>query len=147
MRAIFALVVATLLAAAVAGGLLRAGVALPLPAGAAWPGQAVLAHGFLMICGFMGTVIALERAVAVKGRLVFVAPLASALAGVAMLAGAFAPAAWLAVVAALAFIGVNVVVVERQPAPHSAVLLAGAFAWLVGNLLHALGSRAAAMVP
>ena len=88
-----------------------------------------------MICTFMGTVIGIERAVAVKVRLAFVAPGASAAAGFAMLAGLPSLAGWLAVVAATAFIAVNVVVVERQRASHTVLLLTGAAARLVGNLL------------
>ena len=147
LRAAALVGVAALLVTSIIGGLLRAGVAVPLPAESAWPGHAVLAHAFLMICGFIGTVIGIERAVAVKGRLAFAGPAISALAGFAMLAGQPGLAAWLAVVAAVAFIGVNVVVVERQQAPHTALLLAGAVAWLVGNLLHALGSQPAVVVP
>jgi hypothetical protein len=147
LRATAMLAVAALLVAGIIGGLLRAGVAVPVPAGSVWPGQAVLVHAFLMMCGFIGTVIGIERAVAVKARLAFVAPGLSALAGVAMLSGRPAAAAWLAVVAALAFIAVNGVVFERQRAPHTALLLAGAAAWLVGNLMLALGSQAAVVVP
>jgi len=104
------LCVAALLVTGVIGGLLRAGVALPVPVDSAWPGRAVLAHAFLMICGFMGTVIAIERAVAVKERFAFAAPATSALAGVLMLAGMSVAAAWLAVLASVAFIAVNVAV-------------------------------------
>src|SRR5678816_3419114 len=81
-RTAFLSVVAALLATGVIGGLLRAGVAVPVPGDSAWPGRAVSAHAFLMICGFMGTVIAIERAVAVKERWAFAAPAASALAAV-----------------------------------------------------------------
>lgn len=147
LRLAFVLLVATLLVTGVIGGLLRAGVAVPLPGDAAWPGQAVLAHAFLMICAFLGTVIGIERAVAVKRRLAFAAPLAAAGAGLLMLAGLQPAAAWLAVLAAVVFIAVNVAVVSRQQAPHTALLLTGAMAWLVGNLLHALGAQAAAVVP
>jgi len=146
LRTLFLLVVASLLVSGVIGGLLRAGVAVPLPIRSVWPGQAVLAHAFLMICAFMGTVIGIERAVAVKARAAFAAPVFSALAGVSMLAGASAAATWLAVLASLAFIAVNVAVVSRQKAAHT-LLLTGATAWLVGNLLLALGSQAAAVVP
>jgi hypothetical protein len=146
-RSAFALCVAALLVASVIGGLLRAGVAVPVPGDSAWPGRAVLAHAFLMICGFMGTVIAIERAVAAKDRFAFAAPATSALAGVLMLAGAPVAATWLAVLASVAFIAVNVVVVSRQRAAHTALLLTGAAVWLVGNLLHALGARPAAVVP
>jgi len=38
-------------------------------------------------------------------------------------------------------------VVSRQRAAHTALLLTGAAAWLVGNLLHALGAHPAAVVP
>jgi hypothetical protein len=146
-RGAFTLCVAGLLVTSVIGGLLRAGVAVPVPGDAAWPGQAVLAHAFLMICGFMGTVIAIERAVAVKARLAFSAPATSALAGVLMLAGMPVAAAWLAVLASVAFIAVNVTVASRQRAAHTALLVTGAAAWLVGNLLHMLGARPAAVVP
>lgn len=147
LRTLFLLVVASLLVSGVIGGLLRAGVAVPLPIRSVWPGQAVLAHAFLMICAFMGTVIGIERAVAVKARAAFAAPVFSAIAGVSMLAGASAAATWLAVLASLAFIAVNMAVVSRQKAAHTLLLLTGATAWLVGNLLLALGSQAAAVVP
>lgn len=147
MRSTFVLVVVAMLVTSIVGGLLRAGVAVPLPEHAAWPGRAVLAHAFLMICAFMGTVIGMERAVALKHRGGFVAPAASALAGVLVLAGLPAASAWLAVGASVAFIGINVTVVSRQKAAHTVLLLTGATAWLVGNLLHALGAQAAAVVP
>lgn len=147
LRLAVAFVVAGLLVAGIVGGLLRAGVAVPVPGDRAWPGQAVLAHAFLMVCGFMGTVIGIERAVAVRQRFALAAPAGSALAGVLMLAGWPVASAWLVVLAALAFIAVNLAVVSRQKAAHTALLLAGAMAWLIGNLLFALGAQAAAVVP
>ncbi|HSW22000.1 MAG TPA: hypothetical protein VLJ62_04470, partial [Burkholderiaceae bacterium] len=53
----------------------------------------------------------------------------------------------LSMVAALAFVAVNTLVVVRQRAAHTALLLVAALAWLVGNGLHALGTRAEAVVP
>jgi len=146
-RAASLLVVATLLISAIVGGLLRAGVATPVPSASAWPAQAVLAHAFLMMSAFMGTVIGVERAVAVKHRAAFIGPMLSALAGLAMLGAQPALAAWLAVAAALGFVIVNLVVVKRQPAAHTALLLVGALALLVANLLLALGSAAASVIP
>ena len=145
LRLTFLLGVAALLVTGVIGGLLRAGVAVPVDS--SWPGRAVLAHAFLMICGFMGTVIALERAVAVKQRFAFAAPVLSAVAGVLVLAGMSAAAAWLAALASLVFVAVNVTLVSRQRAAHTALLLTGAAAWLIGNLLYALDARPAAVVP
>lgn len=139
------LVVATLLVTGIVGGLLRAGVAVPVDA--AWAGPAVVSHAFLMICGFLGTVIGIERAVAVKDRLAFIAPAASAGAGLSMLAGRPAAAAGLGLLAALAFVAVNVAVVRRQRADHTVLLLVGAAAWLVGNLLQALAARPDAVIP
>jgi hypothetical protein len=138
---------AATLVAGLIGGLLRAGIAVPLPDGSAWPGQAVLTHAFLIMGAFMGTVIGLERAVAVGARWALAAPAGAALAGVAMLAGLPAAAHALALLAAFAFIAVNVAVLARQPAPHTALLLTGAAAGLVGHVLHALGAHAAAVVP
>lgn len=132
---LLALLVPVSLVAGIAGGLLRAGVALP-PAGA-WLGEAAVAHAFLMICSLLGTVIAVERAVAVKHGLCFVGPLASAAAGVAQLAGAATLAAWLVAGASLAFVAVNLVIVRRQPAPHTALLGIGALCWAAGSLAHA----------
>ena len=138
---------ATALLAGIAGGLLRAGVAVPTMDAAMWPGRAALLHAALMICAFMGTVIGIERAVAVKHRAAWLAPIASGLAGPAMLLGLDGPARWLLLAAAVAFTGVNLLVVHRQRAPHTALLLASALAWLAGNLLFALEWSSAAVVP
>ena len=131
----------------IAGGLLRVGIVLPAAADAAWLGQAAVFHAALMICGFLGTVIGIERAVAVKLRIAFVAPLASGLAGVCLLLGQAAAGAWLAVLAAVAFTAVTALVVHRQRAAHTVLLLVAAAAWLVGNLLFATGIGRAAPLP
>jgi hypothetical protein len=139
--------VALSLLAGMAGGLLRAGVTVPGTAGAAWLAQAALAHAALMICGFMGTVIGIERAVAVKLRTAWSAPLASGLGGIALLLGHAAAGAWLTVAASAAFIAVNVEVVLRQRAAHTWLLLAGALAWFAGSLAFALGVGSTATLP
>jgi hypothetical protein len=146
LRLLFAALVAVSLFTGVVGGLLRAGVVLPV-AGSAWVGAAALDHAFLMICAFMGTAIGLERAVAVKVRWSFMAPALSALAGLCVLAGRRAEAGWLAVAAGVVFIGVNLLVVRRQREPHTLLLLAGALSWLAGNLAHAVGRAAEGVVP
>lgn len=63
------------------GGLVRLGV--PLPAA----DHLADIHGPLLICGVFGTLIALERAVAIGTRLAFLAPALLALGGVALVAG------------------------------------------------------------
>ena len=76
-RALFGALAGASLVGGIAGGLWRLGVAVPDPLSFAAAGQLLLAHGALMICGFLGTVIGIERAVAVKHRWAFAAPLAS----------------------------------------------------------------------
>ena len=146
-RPVFLVLVAASLLAGIAGGLMRLGVMLPSTAGSAWLGQATLAHAALMMGGFLGTVIGLERAVAVKHPTAFIAPLASGLGGLCLLLGQTAHGAGLGVVAAVAFTMVNVVVVRRQWAHHTLLLLAAAIAWLVGNLSFALRLDGAAVLP
>ncbi len=128
--------VAMALLGGIAGGLLRAGVQPPqLFQSHAWLGYAALSHAALMICGFMGTVIGIERAVAVKAAGAWLAPLASGLAGLCLLLGFSGLAAVWIVVAAAIFVVVNLVIVHRQRAAHTVLLLAAALAWLAGGLV------------
>jgi hypothetical protein len=136
----FMLLTAIALLGAIGGGLLRAGVALP--GGSALLGPAAVAHAALMIGAFLGTVIGIERAVAVRLRAAFLAPLCSAAAGVPLLLGETAPGAWLLLAASAIFVAVNALVVRRQPAAHTVLLLLGALAWLAGNAGFALGAPA-----
>ncbi len=137
-------VVATTLLAAVAGGLLRAGIAWPAQANAQLAGQAAVAHAALMMSGFLGTVIGIERAVAVKLHWAWLVPLCAALGSTLSLAGRSEAAAFYAV-ASCVFVGVNFVVVRRQKAAHTTLLLVGALAWFVGNLEFAAGARGEAV--
>ena len=146
-RLLFVALVALTLIAAVLGGLLRAGLIVPATATAAWLPHAGVWHAALMICAFFGTVIGIERAVAVKLRAGYAAPLASSLAGVCLLLDHAQLGSWLFVVAGLVFTWINIVVVRRQPAPHTRLLLTAAATWLVGNMLFALGEGTAAVLP
>ena len=145
-RPVLAVLVAVSVLAAVLGGLLRAGVyssTLPL----AVLDNAAVAHAALMLSGFFGTTIAIERAVAVKLRWAFAAPLASGSASFFFLGGQVDAAAWLGVAASLAFVAVNLVLVVRQRAAHTGLLLVGAVAWLVGNLLFAMDRSVGPALP
>ncbi len=135
---LFAVLVAASLVAGVIGGLLRAGVPVFASPGAI-AGQATLFHAALMLGGFLGTVIGIERAVALKHPLAFVAPLASGSAGVLLLLGQSAPASIALALAAAVFVGVNAAIVRRQTAAHTVLLLFAALAWLAGNALFVLG--------
>lgn len=146
-RLALALLVAVSLVAAVAAGLLRAGwlQGAWLPEG---PGPLALGqHAALMLSGLLGTTIAIERAAALKQGWAFLAPWASGLGSLALLAGLDSVGGWLGVVAAALFVGASAAVSARQWAVHSALLLPAAVAWLVGNLLFALGQPTETTLP
>jgi hypothetical protein len=144
-RLLALLLVVLSLGGGIAGGLLRACTA-PLPdTMGAWLLSAAVHHAALMMGGFLGSVIAVERAVAVKRRMAFLAPLASSLGGVALLMSRPVAGAWLLVAASAAFIAVSVAVVRRQNASHTRLLLVGAGAWLAGNLFLAGGDLQGAL--
>lgn len=123
------------LAFGIAGGLARL---TPLPA----PAAAIAWHGPLMVSAFLGTVIALERAVAIARPWAYAAPLAAGLGGVVLLLGARLPGFVLMALAAALLTAANVVVVRRQPSLETGTLLAGAAAWLAGNVMLLEGAPA-----
>lgn len=139
-RPLAVVLVALSLVGGLVGGLLRAGVAIPI-GDAAWVGPTISQHAALLICGFLGSVIGFERAVAVHAKPALLAPLLSAVSGLALLVGWTATARAGFVVAALVFVAVNTVLVARQRAPHTGVLLLGALAWLLGNLAFWVGDQ------
>jgi hypothetical protein len=123
------------LAGGAAGGLARLG----WPAVGVGP-AAALGHGPLMIGGFFGTVISLERAVALGRSWGYLAPLLSGIGAVALLTGIAGPAGPLLLAGSLAFLVISLVVLARQPALHTltlvlgaAALVGGTLAWLTGQ--------------
>lgn len=142
---LFIALVATALLAGIAGGLLRAGIVWP----STWAvsSSAASAHAALMVCGFLGTVIGIERAVALRRRFAFAAPLASGIASLVMLAGHVTAAHSLYLVASLVFATASGVIVRRQPAPHTRLLLLAALAWVAGNVFVFVPNAAAATQP
>lgn len=117
------------LAFGVAGGLARL-----TPSLAVLP-SAIALHGPLMISAFFGTVIALERAVALGRLWAYAAPLCAGLGGVLLLGGFAAPGFVLMAAGAAVFCAASMAVFARQPSLEMGTLLAGALAWLAGNLL------------
>ena len=96
--------------------------------------MAIALHGPLMVSAFFGTVISLERAAALDRTWTYAAPLGAGLGGVLLLAGFVAEGFALMALAAAVFAAANVVVVRLQPSLETATLLAGAVAWLAGNV-------------
>jgi hypothetical protein len=138
---LLAMALLTLLAGLWAG-LLRIGWGVPAFA----PGLA-LAHGPLMVAGFLGTVISLERAVALERRWAYLAPLLHALGAMLALAlpGPIGPT--LVTLGAVLLVLIFVAIMRHQPALFTAVMLCGALIWLIGNLLWLSGRPIAAVVP
>jgi hypothetical protein len=124
------------LAFGVAGGLVRVGAEIPATVGA------IGLHGALMVSGFLGTVIGLERAVALGQRWAYGAPLASGVGGVCLIAGLVASGFPLLAFAAVLLVAASAAAYARQPSLEMATLLAGAIAWLAGNALLVLGEPA-----
>lgn len=122
----------------VGGGLWRLGWAFPLPASLAAQGAAF--HGPLMVSAFFGTVIALERAVALATGWAYLGPALAGAAGLALLLGA-PPAVpgGLACGAAAILLLASLRVWRRQPALHNLTLALGAASWLLGNGLWLAG--------
>ncbi|SMB26014.1 conserved membrane protein of unknown function [Sterolibacterium denitrificans] len=105
-------------------------------------------HGALMIAAFLGTVISLERAVALMRGWAFLAPLAAGLGGLALLAGRPVSVAQLLFCLAGATLSFgSSLLFFRHPALYLATLALGALSWLIGNLAWWLSGNIFAAVP
>ncbi len=93
-----------------------------------------LVHGPLMVSGFLGTLIGLERAVALGRRWAYAVPLLTALGAIALLVGAPHWVAPLLMTSASAvLVAVFAVVIWQQTTLFTITMGLGAVAWLVGN--------------
>ena len=137
VRLALLLLAAAGLVAGVAGGLARLGLPLPVPAAAAF-------HGALMTSGFLGTVISLERAVALGGRWAYAAPLAAGVGTLLPFMGYHFAGVVLWLAAPLLLFATSLAIVARQVAAHTILLAAAALAWAVGNAIFATRWTAAA---
>jgi hypothetical protein len=125
-----------------AGGLARLGAGTPSPSTAA------AGHGVLMTLGFLGTLIALERAVALRRWWGYLAPVLSGVGGLAVVAGAPAPLPALLMAAAGAWLaGAYVVMLQIQPTLHLVVEALGAVAWWGAAVVWLRGSDLPGLVP
>ena len=109
--------------------------------------QAAGVHGALMICGFFGVVISLERAVAVGRTWTYVGPLLAGLGTIAAVQGAGTGAAVFYGAASAVLLVASLDIVRRQPALFTVTIAIGAASWCVGNLLWATGAVAPLVVP
>lgn len=129
-------------------GLIRLGWQLP-PLALQLPPQ----HGPLMVSGFLGTLISLERAVALSQnqngrRLYYLAPLLAGLGGVTLfLTLPTAVPRSLSTLGAVGLVFIFVVIIRLQPTTDHIVMGMGALLWLVGNGLWLAGWPLSHVVP
>ena len=129
----FPLIACAILAllAAMWAGLVRVGWSFP-PIVLSLPSN----HGPLMVSGFLGVLISIERVVALGQRWMFAAPIFSALGIFALLVDAPMPLApALMVLASIVLVAIFVVIVRQHAALYTVTMLIGACLWLVGNAL------------
>ena len=130
------------LASGVLAGLARLGWGVPLSSG-----QLILLHGPLMMCGFLGTVIGLERAVALGSRWAYAGPLLTGLGGAALLLGLppYIGASAMLLGSAVLLAGTTLIML-RQRELFMVTMLLGAASWLAGNLLWLTGTAVPGVV-
>ncbi|MCX7521448.1 hypothetical protein OSC27_04045 [Microbacterium sp. STN6] len=105
-------------------------------------------HGPLMVFGFVATVIALERAVAVRRWWAFASPSAFGLGGIALLSPApIAVGQALLAVGAVMLLAIYLAIWRRQAMLAAAIQALGAFMALAGCMLWLGGAAASALVP
>ena len=138
-----------LLAAAVAAvaagtwaGLARMGWQLP-----AERPEPIALHGPLMVFGFLGTVISLERAVALRRRWGYAAPAAS-VAGVALLlAGQPRPGEAALLAAGLVLVALFGLIVRTHATPATLTLALSSLLWVAGVAMWLAGGGLTGAVP
>jgi hypothetical protein len=116
-------------------GLLRLGWDLPLVR-PTFPAT----HGPLMIAGFLGTLISLERAVALGRRWAYAAPLLSGVGGLSLIAGLQGVVAQAMITAgSLGLVAIFLVIIRLRPALYAITMGLGALSWMTGNFLWLAG--------
>ncbi len=116
-------------------GLMRLGWQLP-----ALAPSLSLAHGPLMISGFLGTLITLERAVALKQKWMYISPLLAGLGGLLTFLIQTPPLGpILLTLASLGGVGILFEITRRETALHTVTMLLGMVAWFAGTLLWLFG--------
>lgn len=123
------------LLAALWAGLIRLGWGLPLLQPAL-----PMNHGPLMVCAFLGTVIGVERAVALGCHWTYLGPLLTGLGGLVLIGGLSGPVGPLLItLGSLMLVVVFGLILRLQLAPFTVTMALGALLWLVGNTLWLLG--------
>ncbi len=135
MRFFAILLAALALLAAMWAGVIRIGWAWN-PIQSKW----ILSHGALMVSGFLGTVIGMERAIALNRLWTFSAPALTVMGALALLLGL--PniiGTILIVLGSIMLVLVFGLILKMQPAIYTGTMAVGAVLWLVGNTVVLFG--------
>jgi len=97
-----------------------------------------IAHGPLMINGFLGTLIGLERAAALEKKWAYFAPVLMAASTIILLSGLQVSGQWLMLLGALDLTYVMGYLYYLQPKIYHLIMALGAASLLVGNILYVL---------
>lgn len=109
-------------------GLGRLGWSVPVP-------EAYAHHGAIMVGGFLGSLIALEKVIPLKKPLFFIGPFLSAASILVFIAGHFHAAVIMLIVAGIVFMMVYSLYLRKQYTNYLVVAFFGAACWTVGNAL------------
>jgi hypothetical protein len=91
-------------------------------------------HGPLMISGFLGTLISLERAVAMKRPFTYLGPALSGVGAIWLVLGLpLAVGQWLLLLGSVGLTAVFLHIIRQHPASYTVTMGLGALCWLVGN--------------
>ena len=107
-------------------GLLRMGWGMPFTI-------ALVHHGALMVGSFLGTVIILERVVALKIKWLYILPVISGASGILFLMDNSRIAVLLLMIASLGLMALYIIIISKYKHYYFYVMLFGAFCWFVGN--------------
>lgn len=113
-------------------GLLRLSWTLPV-----FPGLA-LAHGPLMVAGFLGVLIPLERAVAIRQKWMLAVPILAGMGWISLFFSSFLGGI-LITLGSLGTLAILLVMTNRKPHIHTITMALGALSWVIGNLLWIAG--------
>ncbi len=96
-------------------------------------------HAPLMVSGFLGTLISLERAVASEYKLAYVVPLLSGVGALALILGFGLFGTILITLSSAGLLFLLAVIFYRHLALYAIIMILGAFCWFLGNGLWLLG--------
>lgn len=108
----------------------------------------IVAHGPLMVSGFLGTLISLERVVALRRSWMYIVPVLPALGVIALILGIPDPIPSILVsLGSAGFLLICTIMLRMAPALFTVTMLLGSLAWLGGNLLWMGGLPVYKLVP